>query len=970
MRALRIFFSVLLIVLSSLSISQAKINYAYVANINDNTVSVVNTSNNTILTTVSVGDGPWGVAVNEAASEVFVTNNHNSTTGNSVSVIGTSTNAVLTTIPVGTTPFGVALTPNGKTAYVANAGSNNVSVISTGTKAVIKTITVQNYPVGVAVTPDGAYVYVTNQNSGTLSVISTLTNTVVKTVSVGSVPVDVAISPDGSTAYVTNDGSASVSVIRTADNTVVNTITVSAGPFGAEVSPDGHWLYVPCKVVNGVAIIDTASQTVKKTVTVGSSPLHVGFTEDSAFAYISNINSNNVSVINAATMNVVDTIAVGNAPIGVGMMGTVHVSTVAGGYLGDKGPATSAALAAPYSSVLDSTGNLYIADAMFNRVRKVDTSGTITTYAGTGIWGYNGDNMPANKAMIGNPQGLALDPLGNLIIADGGNGRIRKVDHSTLKITTIAGNGLFADTGDGGPATKAAIGQAFSLAYDSTGNLYMAVVGSFGGCVVRYVDTGGNIHTAAGNGTCGYSGDGGLATAAELNSPRGVAFDPSGNLYIGDTDNCVVRKVNGGGTISTFAGIYGNCGFGGDGGLATSAAIGRPTTLMVSNNVLYISNAGKNRVRTVDLSSNLINTYAGSSGGFDGDGHSLTATKFLGVKFSLFDPSGNPIFNDGFNGRVRKATNGIVNTIAGGYVGEGVKPTAAGFGLMEAMAFDKSNNLYIADMTGNRVRKVSSGVINTIAGNGVSGYSGDGGLGTAGMLFGPQGVTVDSLGNVYIADTNNNVIRKVDTAGNITTFASSANFSYLLQMGIDGSNNVYVADNGACVIWKITPAGVISVAAGTLNSCGYTGNGGLATSAQLNGPYGVTFDGSGNMLIADNGNNVVREVNTSGFISTIAGNGFCGWTGDGGAATAAELCPNSVTVDKSGNIYVADFSFLKIRKIKSGTITTFAGGGFGFNGDGLWPLYTGFDDPVAVAVDSKGAVYELDDWDHRVRKIQ
>jgi sugar lactone lactonase YvrE len=238
------------------------------------------------------------------------------------------------------------------------------------------------------------------------------------------------------------------------------------------------------------------------------------------------------------------------------------------------------------------------------------------------------------------------------------------------------------------------------------------------------------------------------------------------------------------------------------------------------------------------------------------------------------------------------------------------------------------------------------------------------------MLNAPQGVAVDALGNVFIADTNNGVIRKVTSAGTISTFASNANFFFLLQMATDSANNVYVADNGACVIWRITPTGVLNIVAGTLNSCVYGGDRGPATAAFLNGPYAVAFDSSGNLLIADNGNNRVREVNTSGNINTIAGNGTCGWTGDGGSATAAELCPNSVAVDKSGNIYVADFIFLKIRKINGGIITTFAGAGFGFDGDGLWPLYTAFDDPVAVAVGSKGTVYELDDWDHRVRVIK
>jgi glucose/arabinose dehydrogenase len=237
------------------------------------------------------------------------------------------------------------------------------------------------------------------------------------------------------------------------------------------------------------------------------------------------------------------------------------------------------------------------------------------------------------------------------------------------------------------------------------------------------------------------------------------------------------------------------------------------------------------------------------------------------------------------------------------------------------------------------------------------------------MLNAPLGVAVDSTGNVFVADNFNYAIRKIDTTGKISTLAADPNFCDLLQMATDSAGNLYVADDCASVIFKVTPAGVVSVAAGVLYTYGYNGDGIPATSAQLNSPLSVTFDTNGNMLIADSSNGRVREVNTSGVISTVAGNGICGFTGDGGSATAAEVCPNSVAADKTGNIYFADYYSERIRKIKGGIITTFAGAGFGFNGDGLWPLYTVFDDPVAVAVDSNGAVYELDDFDQRVRKI-
>jgi len=270
------------------------------------------------------------------------------------------------------------------------------------------------------------------------------------------------------------------------------------------------------------------------------------------------------------------------------------------------------------------------------------------------------------------------------------------------------------------------------------------------------------------------------------------------------------------------------------------------------------------------------------------------------------------------------------------------------------------------------VRKVSGGKIGTIAGTSVNGYSGDGGPGTSALLNGPQGVAVDSSGNVFIADTLNNVIRKVDTTGNISTFATNSNFCYLVQMAIDSGNNLYVADDCASVIFKITPAGVVSVFAGVPFTYGYNGDNIPANTAQLNSPVGVAVDTHGNVLIADTYNSRVRQVNTAGTISTIAGDGNCNYAGDGGAATSAEMCtPWSVAVTTSGTIYFSDTSYARVRKISAGIITAFAGSEtFEFNGDGLWPLLTAFDDPVALAVDSKGAVYVLDDGEQRVRKIQ
>jgi sugar lactone lactonase YvrE len=642
------------------------------------------------------------------------------------------------------------------------------------------------------------------------------------------------------------------------------------------------------------------------------------------------------------------------------------VTTVVGGDRGDGGSATKASLDFPGYIAADSSQNLYVSEPSGQRIRKITLGGAISTYAGTGISGYNGDNIAATTAQLSFPTGLVFDSAGNLIIADGVNNRVRKIDHSGI-ITTIAGTGGAGYTGDGGPAISATFNQPFGVTYDAPGNLYITDIGN---CVVRVVNTSGIINTYAGNGVCGYGGDNGPATSANLNFPRGLVTDSHGNLYIADTDNFRVRMVNAGGKITTFAGNGVN-GFSGDGGPATSAEIGAPRGLAFHHNTLYIGRAGKNRVRTVPLSTRIINTYVGSNFGYDGDGHPLLASQFAGMNGIMFDLSGALLVVDGGNGRVRKATGGGMKTIAGGYIGDTKPANLASLVFPEAITFDKSGNYYIVESDGNRVRKVSrTGTITTIAGTGVSGYSGDGGPGTAAQLWYPLGVAVDSSGNIFVADQFGFVIREIDTLGNINTFSADPSFGGIETMVVDSSSNLYTADTGACVIWKITPAAVVTAVAGVDGTCGYNGDNISATTAYLNTPYGVALDTRGNLYIADSTNNRIRRVATSGIITTIVGDGNCGFSGDGGLGTSAEICfPEAVVATGTGSVYIADTVNLRIRKLAGGTINTYAGTGIpGFNGDGA-ALSVNFDDPVALTL-SSGALFVVDDVTERVRRIK
>jgi sugar lactone lactonase YvrE len=646
-----------------------------------------------------------------------------------------------------------------------------------------------------------------------------------------------------------------------------------------------------------------------------------------------------------------------------------NITTTAGGFVGDGRLAINAGLQEPFGIVQDRAGNIYVSDFSANRVRKIAPNGVISTFAGTGISGFTGDGGPANAAEISYPNGLVVDSAGDVIIADGGNARIRKVDPTGI-ITTIAGTGVFGDTGDGGPAIQAEIGQAFGMWIDNSGNIFFADVGN---CVVRRIDSAAIIHAVAGDfaAGCGYNGDGILATTATLNLPRGVATDPTGNVYIADTQNHRVRKVDTSGIISTFAGT-GTSGFSGDGGLATLANIGSPRGLTFRQGTLYISNAGSSRIRFVPLSSNIINTYLGSSYGYDGDNNPPLSTQMSTGTAIIFNSRGSMVFVDTYNARLRTVSGTVVKTIAGGFTGDGNRGTSATLVLPEAIAFDKTGNYYVADYGANRIRKVNTtGKITTVAGTGVSGYTGDGGAATSATLYLPAGVAVDGSGNIFIADDGNNVIRKIDTTGTINTFAADASFSGLWNMTADSLGNLYVADLGTCVIWKITPAGAVTSVAGTAFTCGYAGDGGPATSAQLNSPYGVAVDRNGNIYIGDSGNNRIRKVSATGNIQTIAGDGNCGFTGDGGSSTSAEVCfPEGVAVDALGNVYLADEGNLRVRKISQGIINTVGGSGLpGYNGDGLPALNTNLDDVVALGIGRQNTVYLVDDQQTQIRVI-
>jgi trimeric autotransporter adhesin len=650
------------------------------------------------------------------------------------------------------------------------------------------------------------------------------------------------------------------------------------------------------------------------------------------------------------------------------------VTTVAGGYIGDGGRAINAAFNFPPGIAQDQNGNYYVSDLGANRIRKIDgKTGNISTIAGTGAPGYNGDNIPASQAQLSSPAHLRFDPQGDLVVSDSGNCLVRKIDTQGI-ITNIAGTGQCGYSGAEGTATSMEIGNAYGIAYDPSGNLYIC---DWLNNVVWRVDTAGIIHIFAGsqNLNGGYGGNEVPATQAVFNFPIGVESDLSGNIYIADCFNNLVRKVDKSGVISNVAGNQ-TAGSSGEGVSATTGEVWHPRGLALNNNSLYISDGGDGRIRRVDLTANTIQTYAGVTSGYDGDGHALTVSEFYQPGQMIFNSVGQLVVADAGNGRIREAGNTMA-TIAGGYIGDGGAATEAAFLSPQALATDPVGNSYVVDQSDNRVRKINAvtGQISTVVGTGISGYSGDGGRATAAELWFPGGVAVDPVGNIFVSDSNNGVIRKVDALGNISTFSRDSRFSSLGHIALDPLDNLYVVDSGACVVWKINQLAQVTVFAGVVNQCGYNAvsRSMKATAAYLNQPYGLGFDGLGQLYIADSGNSLIRKVNLAGTITTIAGTqGAFGFSGDGGQATSATLnFPQDVLVGYQG-IYIADSYNARIRKIApSGIITTFVGTGImGYNGNGLPADLTNIDVPVALAQNLLGTLFELDASELLLREIQ
>lgn len=667
-------------------------------------------------------------------------------------------------------------------------------------------------------------------------------------------------------------------------------------------------------------------------------------------------------------------------PAPVMPVNTHNISTFAGGGGIAAGPALNTSLPNLMHGAFDAAGNFYVSAQSVHVVVKITPAGVVSTFAGSGRRGYSGDGGAATQAQLSAPAGVAIDSAGNLYVADLGNNAVRKID-TDGNINTVT-------------LPDVTLGQPSSVAVDGGGNLY--IVDADNSCV-RKLSTNNVVSSAAG--TCGgggYGGDGGPAPDAWLSVPSGVAVDTAGNLYISEYNSNRIRKVTASdGKIATMAGT-GVSGSSGDGAAATSAKLNNPRDVSVdADGNVYIADTGNHRIRKIN-NQGTITTIAGSGqlnfGGFSGDGAAAVAADLNSPFGVAVDASGNVYVSDTNNNRLRKVTasDGKIATIAGNgllsYGGDGLSASLALFSNPSSVAIDAAGNTYIADGSNNVIRKIdSSGRVSTVAGTGSYGYSGDGAAATAAQLNSPQAVAVDAVGNLYIADSNNMVIRKVDSQGKITTVAGNNSFGYSgdgglataaalgnpISLAINATGELYIVDNANNVVRKVDGSGKITTVAGS-GQPGYSGDDGLATLATLTNPRGLAFDAAGNLYIADSQNNTVRKVDGSGKITTVAGTNTWGNSGDGGQATAATLGnPTGLAFDVNGNLYIADTDNSVIRRVDgNGLISTVAGNGNGgYSGDGAAALQAMLNSPLGLAFDANGNLYIADAGNNVVRQV-
>jgi sugar lactone lactonase YvrE len=645
--------------------------------------------------------------------------------------------------------------------------------------------------------------------------------------------------------------------------------------------------------------------------------------------------------------------------------------TTLAGYPGEGNATGSAArFNNPWGIAVDASGNVYVADTDNHVIRKITSGGVVNNLAGLPGTSGSADGT-GSAALFSQPQGVTVDSLGNVYVADTGNHTIRKITSAGV-VTTLAG--LAGNSGtNNGTGSVARFYEPEGIVVNGAGTiLYVADTWNH---TIRSVTSGGAVVTFAGTATTAGANNG-TGTAAQFNNPQGVALDSLGNVYVGDTGNQLIRKITTGAVVTTLAGSAGNVGT--NNATGTSALFWGPQGLAVgTGNSVYVADSFNNAVRKV-TSAGVVTTFAGNpaaSGSTDASGTAATFSQPQGI---AIDTAGNLFVADSANGTIRKVTSaGVVTTFAGSPSTGSAdgSPANARFAGPAGVALDNSGNSFVADAQNGTIRIVSaSGATATFAGAAGNFGSSDGTSNNA-HFYAPQSTAVDSSGNVYVSDTANHTIRKISSAGAVTTLAGSpgangiadgtsanARFNYPRGLKADASGNLYVADSQNHTIRKITPAGVVTTIAGL---AGYPGNidgtsaGTGTNTARFNAPTGLAVDASGNVFVADTGNQVIRKITSGGVVSTLCGLPGSFGSADGTNNAARFNQPQDIVVDFSGNLYVLDTGNHVIRMIHAyGTnyaVTTVAGSaGLSGNVDGLGSSAR-FSFPAGLAINNVGA---------------
>ncbi len=655
------------------------------------------------------------------------------------------------------------------------------------------------------------------------------------------------------------------------------------------------------------------------------------------------------------------------------------ITTLAGGGVPNKIPATEVSIGNAGTVTVDKAGNLFFSISQMHIVAKVDAkTGIFSIFAGNGSEGFSGDGGLATDAQL-NPGDIAVDEMGNVFIADAGNKRVRRVDAVTKQITSVAGNGTKGFSGDGGPATAAQLASVHRIATDQDGNLFIA---DFSNNRVRRVDVmSGTITTVAGNGEFGFAGDDGLATEAQLTYPWDLVVDHQGNLFILHSRR--IRKIDvTTGVITTIAG-HGKVVPLNDGGPAISAGLGSQGGMALDHKG-NIFHAAKNRIRRIDAVTGIITTVLGPHIKEPIDNRNLHQTRFLPARDVAIDGAGRLYIAGGTRIRRVDLSTGLITRIAGNgfasFYGENGPAAETQFRYPKDLAVDHEGNLFVADTGNHRIRKIdtNTGQISTVAGSESGGSTKDGVFATAARLFKPKSVVLDNDGNLFFVDNScPRRVRRVDaTTNRISTVAikrfrrSSRNFiwrartiprcPFTQSIAINRQGILYFALLHSHQVQRFdhTTGDFITVA-GT-GTKGYSGDGQFGREAQLSHPHGLVVDKEGNLYIADAGNARVRRIDAvTGRISTVAGNGTRGFSGDGGLATEAQLTiPHALAVDQFGILFISDSPRIRRVDVQTGIITTVAGSGeHKLSGDGGPATSAGLGGISAIAVDQIGRIY-------------